>query len=78
MRLFSCTDYVRWNGRMIMNHELEITWKGEVLAYFKLQFRHLLGTTEERNTKTLSEDTRILVRDSNSGLLKYEAGELTT
>lgn len=70
---FNCIDYVRWNGRMIINHELGSTWKGEVIPISAFAWNDL-----KKETKEFIQDTRSLVRDSDSTLLRYESWELNS
>jgi len=33
---FGCLRYVTLNGRMVMNDELGVIWKEEIVAYFRI------------------------------------------
>jgi hypothetical protein len=39
--------YIALNGRLIVNNELESTWKEAVVAKFEVSSRHVHGGTEE-------------------------------
>jgi len=46
---------------MLTNFELEMTWKEEVVAYFKVLSQRLLGWTEENNVKL--QDSQLSSRE---------------
>jgi hypothetical protein len=52
-------------------------WKQEVVAQLKALTRHLPGGTEESH-EDLSQDSRSLDRDLNTGPPEYETIVLTT
>jgi hypothetical protein len=64
------SDYTASSDWMVVNNELERTWKEAVVALFKVLFRHWAWGTEE-SIENFSQDSRCPDRDSKRASPEY-------
>jgi hypothetical protein len=57
---FNWMGYTVLNSRMVLNDELEITWKKTVLPCLQVLFQHFQGRAEENHNKIQDSFRKIM------------------